>query len=309
MSSSGASDDAELRIVCGPTAAGKSAVAMSLAVRHALTIISADSRQIYRGFDIGTAKPPAADRTRVLHRGVDVADPAERWSAARFAGDAAGWIAAAGAERTVVVGGTGFYLRALTAPLDGSPTLDAARRGALAAELALIETAELRRWVMALDPPRAQLGRTQLLRAAEVALLTGRRLSDFHREAAAARPPRARWLVVDPGPRLHGQIADRLDAMLAGGWENEVRALERAVPADAPAWQACGYESIRKKLRGELGAGEAREAILIATRQYAKRQRTWFRHQIDETRVTRVDPHDPARDAIVERWWRGGGPE
>ena len=309
MSSSGASDDAELRIVCGPTAAGKSAVAMSLAVRHALTIVSADSRQIYRGFDIGTAKPSAADRAQVPHRGVDVADPAERWSAARFAADAAGWIAAAGAARTLVVGGTGFYLRALTAPLDASPPLDAARRTALAVELARVETAELRRWVTALDAPRARLGRTQLLRAAEVALLTGRRLSDFHREAAAARPPRARWLVVDPGPRLHGQIARRLDAMLAGGWDDEVRVLERAVPRDAPAWQACGYESIRKQLRGELGAGEAREAILIATRQYAKRQRTWFRHQMDETRVTRVDPHDPACEAIVERWWRGGGPE
>lgn len=309
MSSSAASDGAELRIVCGPTAAGKSAVAMALAVRHGLTIVSADSRQVYRGFDIGTAKPSADDRARVPHRGVDVADPTERWSAARFAADAAAWIAADGAARTLVVGGTGFYLRALTAPLDASPPLDAARRDALAAELAHVETAELRRWVTALDPPRAQLGRTQLLRAAEVALLTGRRLSDFHRDAPAVPAPGARWLVVDPGRRLHEQIARRLDAMLAAGWVDEVRALERRVPADAPAWQACGYESIRKQLRGEIGAAAARDAILIATRQYAKRQRTWFRHQVDETRVTRVDPHDPSCDAIVERWWRGGGPE
>ena len=309
MSSSAASDDAELRIICGPTAAGKSAVAMSLAVRHGLTIVSADSRQVYRGFDIGTAKPSADDRARVPHRGVDVADPAERWSAARFAADAAAWIGAAGVARTLVVGGTGFYLRALTSPLDSTPPLDAVRREALAAELARVGTPELRRWVMALDPVRAQLGRTQLLRAAEVALLTGRRLSDFHREDPGAPAPRARWLVVDPGARLHSQIAHRLDAMLAAGWLDEVRALDGAVPRDAPAWQACGYESIRKQLRGEVGAGAARDAILIATRQYAKRQRTWFRHQLDETRTTYLDPHDPACDAVVEQWWRGGESE
>ncbi|MGH7656235.1 MAG: tRNA (adenosine(37)-N6)-dimethylallyltransferase MiaA [Gemmatimonadaceae bacterium] len=309
MSSSAASDDAELRIVCGPTAAGKSAVAMSLAVRHGLTIVSADSRQIYRGFDIGTAKPSTEDRARVPHRGVDVAAPTERWSAARFASDAAAWIAESGAARTLVVGGTGFYLGALTAPLDSSPALDAARRDALAAELAHIGTAELRRWVVTLDPARAQLGRAQLLRAAEVALLTGRRLSDFHRDAPGAPVPRARWLVVDPGPRLHGQIAHRLDAMLAAGWTDEVRALDLTVASDAPAWQACGYASIRKQLRGELGAAAARDAILIATRQYAKRQRTWFRHQLEGQRVLRIDPHDPACDAIVDRWWRGGEPE
>jgi tRNA dimethylallyltransferase len=104
MSSSVDSDGAELRIICGPTAAGKSALAMSLAVRHGLTILSADSRQIYRGFDIGTAKPSAADRALVPHLGLDVADPAERWSAARFANDAVAWIANTGVARTLVVG-------------------------------------------------------------------------------------------------------------------------------------------------------------------------------------------------------------
>jgi tRNA dimethylallyltransferase len=279
---------------------------MALAERHGLTIVSADSRQIYRGFDIGTAKPSADDRARVPHAGLDVANPTERWSAARFAADAAEWIGAAGAARVLIAGGTGFYLRALTAPLDPSPPLDPARRAALSAELAQVETPELRRRVLELDPPRAHLGRTQLLRAAEVALLTGRRLSDFHRDLPASRAPRARWLVVDPGARLQEQIAHRLDAMLAAGWADEVRALERTVASDAPAWQACGYETIRRQLAGTLGGAEARDAILIATRQYAKRQRTWFRHQLGDARVTHLDPHDPACDAIVERWWRGG---
>jgi tRNA dimethylallyltransferase len=303
-------DDAELRIVCGPTGAGKSAIAMRLAQRHALTILSADSRQIYRGFDVGTAKPSREDRALVPHIGIDVADPSERWSAARFAGDASAWLAGDGArEKTLVVGGTGFYLRALTMPLDASPDLDPARRAKLADELSHATTEELRRWVRTLDPPRAGLGRTQLLRAAEVALLSGRRLSDFHRDSSSSAGMQARWLVVDPGPLLHEQIGHRLDQMLAGGWADEVRELERSVAPDAPAWQSCGYDSMRELAHDRIGVHAARDAILIATRQYAKRQRTWFRHQLDDARVTRVSPHDPQCDEIVERWWRGGRTE
>ena len=307
MSSSVDSDGAELRIICGPTAAGKSALAMSLAERHGLTILSADSRQIYRGFDIGTAKPSAAERARVPHLGIDVADPAERWSAARFASDAEGWIAQTGIDKTLVVGGTGFYLRSLTTPLDEAPTLDERRREKLSAELALKETAELRRWVLELDPPRAHLGRTQLVRAAEVALLTGKPLTEHHRAGPLTRRMRARWLVVDPGAALQEQIASRLDAMFAAGWEDEVRELGKTVPDAAPAWQACGYDAVRRLVHGALGSHAARDAILIATRQYAKRQRTWFRHQLPGEPVTRVDPHDPACDETVETWWRGGG--
>jgi tRNA dimethylallyltransferase len=309
MNSSAALDDAELRIICGPTGAGKSAIAMRLARQHGLTILSADSRQIYRSFDIGTAKPSREDRSRVPHVGIDIADPSERWSAARFADDAKEFIANNRSARTLVVGGTGFYLRALTTPLDASPDLDAARRAGLAAELAPVKTEELRRWVRTLDPERAGLGRTQLLRAAEVALLTGRRLSDFHRDSSGAAGVQARWLVVDPGPRLHEQIGHRLDQMLGGGWPDEVRALDQSVAADAPAWQACGYETVRDLIHDRIGLPAAREAILIATRQYAKRQRTWFRHQLDDARATRVNPHDPQCDEIVERWWRGGRSE
>jgi tRNA dimethylallyltransferase len=241
--------------------------------------------------------------------GVDVADPSERWSAARFATDASAAIARTGAARTLVVGGTGFYLRALTAPLDAAPALDAARRGELATELSHVPTGELRRWVRALDAPRARLGRAQLLRATEVALLTGRRLSDVHRGGARAIGFRARWLLVDPGAALRGQIEGRLDAMLAGAWQDEVRALDRTVDPGAPAWQACGYESVRQLVRGALEPTPVREAILIATRQYAKRQRTWFRHQLRDERVTRVDPHDPSCNEIVEQWWSGGESE
>ena len=309
MSSSAASAVAELRIICGPTAAGKSALALVLAERHGLTIVNADSRQIYREFDIGTAKPGLAQLAHVPHRGIDVADPTERWSAARWAADAVRWIAESGAARVLVVGGTGLYLRALVAPLFEAPPMDDVRRAALAAEMDGMSTDDLRRWVRTLDPARAMLGRAQLLRAAEVALLTGRRISDLHREAARESPFRARWMVVDPGRALHAQVAARLDAMLAAGWMDEVHTLSRVVPPDAPAWRACGYETLREVARGALSAAEARDAILIATRQYAKRQRTWFRHQLDARRVVHVDPRDEQCAAVVERWWSAGATE
>jgi tRNA dimethylallyltransferase len=291
-------------VVCGPTAAGKSAVAFALARRHPITILVADSRQIYRGFDIGTAKPDATEQAAVPHRGIDLVEPTERYSAAAWAEGADGWIeeARAAGRIPLVVGGTGFYLRALFEPLFDEPELDPRARRQLEAVLAPLPFDELRRWCLALDPERAHLGRAQLLRAIELALISGRRLSDLHR--VRARPARhlARYLVVDPGPALAGRIETRLDAMLDGGWVDEVRGLIESVPADAPAWKATGYGAVRDLVRGAIDRGAARQQILIATRQYAKRQRTWIRHQIDESTVTRLDPADPSVTALAERW-------
>ena len=291
-------------VVCGPTAAGKSTVAFALARRHPITIIVADSRQIYRRFDIGTAKPTAAEQAGVPHRGIDLIDATERFSAAAWAERADRWIDEARAEGRIplVVGGTGFYLRALFEPLFDEPELDSPARRRLEAVLAPLPVDELRRWCVALDPERAHLGRAQLLRAIEVSLLTGRRLSDLHR--ARARPARrsARYLVVDAGPALAGRIGTRLDAMLDGGWVDEVRGLIEEVPADAPAWNATGYRAVRDLVRGVIDRETARQRILIATRQYAKRQRTWYRHQIEESAVTRLDPGDASSAALAEQW-------
>lgn len=306
MSSSAASDAAELRIICGPTAAGKSAFALELAARHGATIISADSRQIYKRFDIGTAKPTTDEQSRVPHRGIDIADPTERWSAARWADDADRWVNELSLARTLIVGGTGFYLRALTTPLFDAPALGTDERRALEQELAPLSLDALRARCVALDPALAHLGRTQLLRAIGIATLTGQRLSDLQRDNARAPHLRARWLVVDPGERLAAQIERRIDAMLDGGWIDETRALMRDVPDDAPAWQGCGYVAVRDIVTGTRTLAEARDAILIDTRQYAKRQRTWFRHQLRDADVTRVDPHDAATAARVEEWWHGG---
>jgi tRNA dimethylallyltransferase len=307
MSSSAALAGAELRIICGPTAAGKSAAALALAERHGATIISADSRQIYRGFDIGTAKPSRGEMARVPHRGIDIVDPDERYSAARWATDADRWIAEArGADRVpLVVGGTGLYLRALVTPLFAEPPLDPARRAALAAELELLSVAALRHWCERVDRPLAALGRTQMLRAIEIATLTGRRLSDLHIEARRAAVHAARYLVVDPGPPLAGRIQARVEAMLAAGWVAEVRMLAARVAPDAPAWKAAGYAWVRAMVEGKIEPGHARERIVIETRQYAKRQRTWFRHQLPPERTTRVSPDDPEFISIAERWWDG----
>ena len=298
-----------LRIIAGPTGAGKSALALALAARHGAWLLSADSRQIYRGFDIGTAKPTAEERARVVHRGVDIADPTERWSAARWARDAGRWIdeAAAAGRPVIVCGGTGLWLRALVTPLAEEPPMDPDRRVAMQAALATLDTATVRRWVEVLDPARAALGRTQLLRAAEVALVTGTRLSAAIAAGAGAPRRAARWLIVDPGEALQDRLARRLDAMCAAGWAEEVRALLGRVPADAPAWNACGYRAVQEAVVAGAPTTTVREAVLVATRQYAKRQRTWFRHQLGgEASVTRLDPRAPDALARAERWFLGG---
>lgn len=289
----------------GPTAAGKSAIAMWLARRHPLVIISADSRQVYRHFDVGTAKPSAAERASVQHRGIDVADPTERCSAFDWATDASTWIAEAHAKAhtPLVVGGTGLYMRALYDSSFEEPELPQEGRARLGRFLSSFSVSELRRWSAALDPPRAHLGRTQLLRALEVALLSGHRLSDLHVTRRRAPRHAARYLVVDPGRSLGDRIATRARTMLKGGWIDEVRELETTVPPEAPAWNSTGYRAVRSLVRGEATESAVLDRVVIETRQYAKRQRTWFRYQLPDHDVTRIDPTADEWEEAVERWW------
>lgn len=307
----GAGGDARgrpLRVILGPTAAGKSALAMALAAVRRVAIVSADSRQLYRGFDIGTAKPTREDREAVPHCGIDVAEPTTRWSAHAWATAAEGWIADArrSGREPVIVGGTGFYVRALVHPLAPVPTLDPARRERLETWLGQLSNEELARWCRRLDPARAGLGRTQRLRAIETALLAGTPLSASYGDDAgrAPSPPRdVRYLVVDPGPVLAQRIEARIRAMVAAGWVEEVRRLLEQVPASAPAWQASGYAAIRAHLQGTCTLDEAVRQVVIETRQYAKRQRTWNRHQLGDGSVCRVDPTAADAMARVLAWW------
>ena len=207
---------------------------MWLSLRREITIISADSRQIYRGFDVGTATPATDERRRVPHRGVDIVEPSARYSAADWSAMATAAIdeALALGRIPLIVGGTGFYIRALVRPLFAEPELDAERREALQGALAREETDTLRRWCELLDPRRAHLGRVQLLRALEVAMLTGRRLSDLHAERARPNRVEACYLLVDPGAVLASRIAARTQEMIDAGWIGEVRRLLDTVPDD-----------------------------------------------------------------------------
>lgn len=311
MNSTGDSAVADLRLIVGPTGAGKSSLALRLAERSGAVLVSADSRQIYRGFDIGTAKPTAEERARVRHEGLDVADPTERWSAARWARDASEWIAAAERDGhpVIVVGGTGLWLRALIRPLAPEPEMDPRARADLQKELAALDTAALRERVRALDAPRAHLGRAQLLRAAEVAMLTGERLSDLHTRGGALPARPARWLVLDPGAALGARLDARRAEMLSQGWMDEVESLAALVSDDAPAWNACGYREIREVVRGLRSRDDAIEAVRIRTRQYAKRQRTWFRNQLeDDGTVLRLDPNDARAESRADAWFTAGSP-
>lgn len=295
-----------VRVICGPTAAGKSSIAASVALEYGATILSADSRQVYRGFDIGTAKPEWSERKSIPHRGIDVAEPTERYSASRWASEAMSWIGEADAINStpLVVGGTGFYIKALFDPLFDAPEIDAARRARLESWLATQRLDQLRDICKELDAARAHLGRTQLIRAIETALLAGVRISDLHAADSTASQLVPAYLVIDPGESLAGRIERRVGQMIDAGWLNEVIALSSHVPDTAPAWKASGYQEMRRVVRGETDLSLARQRIIIETRQYAKRQRTWFRHQLGEAQVTRVNPDDPEAEAIVQRWWK-----
>ena len=234
-----------LLVICGPTAAGKTALAVTLAAELDLVVINADSRQIYRGFDIGTAKPTAAECQRVPHRCIDLTEPVTRFTAYAWAAAAEEAIATARRDgRTpVVVGGAGFYIRALVHPVsDQAP--------------------------------------------------------------AGAERYAAHYLVTDPGPVLRERIADRAARMLDGGWAEEVASLATHVPDDAPAWQASGYSAIRAYVAGTIARDAALAQVVIATRQYAKRQRTWFRHQLPAHRTTRLDPDGASAVRAAVTWLR-----
>jgi tRNA dimethylallyltransferase len=293
-----------VRVICGPTAAGKSAIAATLAIEYGAAIVSADSRQIYRGFDIGTAKPEPSERKTIEHVGIDIADPTERYSASRWAAMAMEWIETNSDTKPLVTGGTGFYIRALFDPLFAAPEIDSHRRTELEHFLNPLSLAELRRWCSAIDPARAHLGRRQLIRAIEIAILTGNRISDLHATRKSATSLAPAYLLVDPGSSLAKRIETRVDRMIENGWLEEVRALDARVPEAAPAWKASGYQVMRRVARGELDLSAARERIIIETRQYAKRQRTWFRHQLGDAPVTRLDPDDPEAQSLAQRWWK-----
>jgi tRNA dimethylallyltransferase len=297
-------------VVVGPTAVGKTAVALALAAWWPLEVISADSRQVYRRLDIGTAKPTRKERARVTHHGLDLIEPGSRYSAGHFARDAERWLAdiRGRARLPVVVGGTGLYVRALAEGLFREPPLDPARRRSVDAFTARLQPLELLRWAGRLDPGFRGGGRQRAARAIEVALLTGRPLSDWQQEARA-RGVIDPWYVVLTAPRpvLHQRIARRAEEMVRRGLIEEVASvLAEGHAPGAPGLDGIGIREAVEYLHGRRPRDSVAEAIAVSTRQYAKRQETWFRHQLDGAVLTLDATRPPERLAaeIAEAWER-----
>lgn len=266
----------------GPTAAGKSAVALQLAERLGAEIISVDSMQVYRGMDIGTAKASAEERVRVPHHLVDIADPADDFSVAEFQEAGRAVLGDLGARRVpaVIVGGSGLHLRSLVDPFDFPPT-----DGALRAELERLPLAEAVAQLRAADPAADDTvdmaNPRRVVRALEVWRLTGAGPSQRAAAPAAAAvrsyEPQLPFvgLALDPGTGLAARVAARTDRMLAAGLVAEVEGLrDRLGPT---ARQAVGYKEVLPHLDGLCDLADARRAVVDATTALARRQRTYFR--------------------------------
>jgi tRNA dimethylallyltransferase len=272
----------------GPTASGKTALACALHEQFPLDLISVDSALVYRGMDIGTAKPDADTLARHPHALVDIRDPAQAYSAADFVQDAREHMQRSTDRGRVplLVGGTGLYFRALERGLSTLPAADYEVRAQLLADAERIGWPAMHARLARSDPTAAVRidphDAQRVQRALEVLALTGQALSDLHAQQQSARLP---WRVLKLAllpfdrARLHARIAQRLELMLAGGFLGEVRALRARgdLHADLPSMRAVGYRQAWQHLEGASDARRFRELALFATRQLAKRQITWLR--------------------------------
>ncbi|HMM65792.1 MAG TPA: tRNA (adenosine(37)-N6)-dimethylallyltransferase MiaA [Dokdonella sp.] len=286
-------EDGRPRIIflMGPTASGKTRLACELAERHGVDLVSVDSALVYRGMDIGTAKPDAATLARFPHRLIDIRDPAQAYSAAEFRADALaelGRITASG-RIPLLVGGTGLYFRALERGLSPLPPADAGLRAALAREAATLGKSRMHERLARLDPDtaaRLNVNDSQRVqRALEVIELSGQRLSSQRGGLRERLPYRVLKLALMPGDRapLHARISRRFDAMIEDGLVAELERL-RSDPrwsADLPSMRAVGYRQGWAYLSGQVSLDEFRMAAIHATRQLAKRQITWLRSELD----------------------------
>jgi len=272
----------------GPTGAGKTAAALWLAARLPIEIVSVDSALVYRGLDIGTAKPDPAERRGVPHHLIDICAPAEVYSAARFRADAVAAIEAVTARGRLplLVGGTGLYFRLLETGITEMPAVPPGVRESLRRDLQRLGSEVLHARLAAVDPASAARihpnDPQRIARALEVHAAEGRPMSDYFERAAqtALARPVIKW-VLAPVDRegLRRRHAERFLSMLERGLVNEVRALlasPEVTPA-CPALRAVGYREVARHLAGELDRVAMIDAAVTATRQYAKRQYTWFR--------------------------------
>lgn len=285
----------------GPTASGKTAIAMALADRFPVELISVDSAQVFRDMDVGTAKPDRATLARYPHRLIDLISPEESYSAARFRADALSAMAEATAAGKVplLVGGTMLYFRALLNGLAELPQADTALRAELDAEAAAEGWPAMHAKLAALDPTTAaRLHPTdsqRLQRALEVCRLSGRPMSELLAESKQQKPPYDMLqIALLPSDRavLHARIAQRFDAMLQAGLDDEVRRLREkyTLSLDLPSMRCVGYRQVWEAQEGIIPPNELRDRGIFATRQLAKRQITWLGNSFSAENFDCLDP-------------------
>ncbi|MBA3057343.1 MAG: tRNA (adenosine(37)-N6)-dimethylallyltransferase MiaA [Gammaproteobacteria bacterium] len=310
--------------IAGPTAAGKTAAALAISREHAVEIISVDSALVYRGMDIGTAKPSADELAAVPHHLIDIRDPLQAYSAAEFVTDARALIAdiTARGKLPLLVGGTMLYFKALLEGLDPMPKADPATRAAIALEAAEQGWPALHAALADVDPITAKrlhpADSQRIGRALEVYRLSGQPLSSFHTSKLIATNIDKTWagarndinfetnahllISLEPQDRawLHQRIALRFDAMLASGFMDEVRALRARgdLNADLPAMRCVGYRQAWQALDGLWPMHELSDKGICATRQLAKRQITWLR-SMPERRVVACDAPDALAQVLA----------
>jgi tRNA dimethylallyltransferase len=304
-------ESAPLIALAGPTASGKTAAALAVAARWPVEIISVDSALVYRGMDIGTAKPNPQERAAAPHHLIDIRDPSQSYSAAEFCRDAAGLIdqIRARGRLPLLVGGTMLYFKAFLEGLDDMPAADPAVRAGIAQEAAELGWPALHARLAEVDPQSAARLQPQdsqrIARALEVWRVAGRPLSAFQTRSARLTPAPPHVLMsLEPRDRswLHQRIAQRFEAMLAQGFLDEVRRLMARgdLHAELPSMRCVGYRQAWQTLQDPAGLGPAalrqlRDTGVAATRQLAKRQLTWLRAM-----PARCVAHADARDATQQ---------
>jgi tRNA dimethylallyltransferase len=308
----------------GPTASGKTALALDWAERFGGEIVSVDSALVYKRLDVGSAKPTLAEQARVPHHLIDLREPWQPYSAAEFAQDARRAVddILTRGRLPILAGGTGLYFHALLRGLSPMPEADARVRAQLEAEAQRHGWTALHAELAGIDPEAAArihaTDAQRIQRALEVFRLSGRTISDWRREPPPPRlPVRVLRLVLAPADRatLHERIARRFDLMLADGFLDEVRALraipqlrDHPAPLDLPALRAVGYRQAWEHLEGDTEAAEFRDRGVYATRQLAKRQLTWLRGELDALWFDPLVQRD-ALEAVLSAFMRPpGGP-
>lgn len=298
--------------IIGPTASGKSALALRLAAEVGAEIISVDSASVYRGMDIGSAKPTPSERASVPHHLIDIVDPHEPYSAGRFVRDAQAAVAdiRARGRLPLLVGGTMLYVRSLLLGIAELPQAAPELRAAMEARFAETGVAAMHAELAVRDPASAArikpADRQRIQRALELIELTSRPLDDLYREHA--RPPavRAQVLALMPGDRMahHAAVDARFAAMLDAGLVDELRGLRDRYPlhADLPSMRSVGYRQAWQHLNGELDAAGLLRAGQAASRQLAKRQMTWLRQLPHDLSI---DPQQPGLEMAALEWAKG----